>query len=737
MGRCDWRQVKPVASILSRAQHFGVPGLTLSMPVKSGVKPPHSKTCVACSGAYHGAIRPHVDFSSLAAWAIVRSVNFFEYQEDARRRTSLLVAYYAVAVALIILALYVVVAAILQYGLQSDTAGAQGLAALWNPVLFGWVALITGGLILAGTLYKMAALSSGGDTVAAMLGGRLVPTNTRDPAERRLLNVVEEMAIAAGTPIPRVYVLNDEEGINAFAAGLSPSNAVVAVTRGGIRRLTRDELQGVIAHEFSHILNGDMRLNLRLIGVLNGILLIALVGYGVFRGLTRGRVRMRSDKKGGGGAVIVAILAIALAMIVIGYIGVFFARLIKSAVSRQREFLADASAVQFTRNPDGIAGALKKIGGLFQGSRVESPHAEEASHLFFADGLKSSFLSLMATHPPLVERIRRLDPSFEGKFDRRGSGQEPSDEEVVAAAMDEEPAAFRRAAAPETIPVPPPLPSVNVEPARVVEQVGTLGRGHLTYAASLLSSLPAGLRESVRDPMSAQAVVFGLLLSKTPDIRDRQMNLLSTNARPAMHRETLRILPLVKNVGAEARLPLAELALGTLGHMSAPQYRTFRDLAVQLAGADAEIDLFEYVLLRIMTRHLDPLFGLGKRRTVRYSGLAPLADECSTLLSAIAWFGQDTPEAAAAAFRKGADELGVSPGLALLAGSKASLESMDTALEKLADADPASKQKLVAACAACVGFDGKVTVEEAEALRAVADALECPIPPFIDTAAAA
>lgn len=664
-----------------------------------------------------------------------KTMNFFEYQAQARRRTTLLVAYYAIAVLFIIFALYAVVTAVLHYSFFSKPDTGPDWTALWDPVLFGWVALGTGGLILVGTLYKMAVLSSGGDAIAAMLGGHLVPTNTRDPAERRLLNVVEEMAIAAGTQIPRVYVLNDEEGINAFAAGLSPANAVVAVTRGGIRRLTRDELQGVIAHEFSHILNGDMRLNLRLIGVLNGILLIALVGYGIFRGLTRGRVRMRSDKKGGGG-VIVVILAIALAMIVIGYIGVFFARLIKSAVSRQREFLADASAVQFTRNPDGIAGALKKIGGLFRGSRMESPRAEEASHLFFADGLTSSFLSLMATHPPLVERIRRLDPSFQGEFDRRDSGQEPAGEEVVAAAV-EEPATLRGRAASETIPTPPPLSSVNVEPARIIEQVGTIGRGHLMYAASLLSSLPAGLRESVRDPMSAQAVVFGLLLSKTPDVRERQMNLLSTHARPAVHRETLRILPLVKNVGEEARLPLAELALGTLGHMSAPQYRTFRDLAVQLAGADAEIDLFEYVLLRIMTRHLDPLFGLGKRRTVRYFGLAPLAEECSALLSAIAWFGQDTPEAAAAAFRKGADELGLSTALALLAGSKASLESMDTALEKLADAEPASKQKLVAACAACVGFDGKVTVEEAEALRAVADALECPIPPFIDTAAAA
>jgi len=664
-------------------------------------------------------------------------MNFFEYQADARRRTTLLVAYYALAVVFIILALYAVVAALVHYDALVTPEAPTNWLALWDPVLLGWVALGTGGLILVGTLYKIVALSAGGDSVATLLGGQPVSSNTQDPAERRLLNVVEEMAIASGARIPRVYVLNGEDGINAFAAGLSPANAVIAVTRGAIRQLNRDELQGVIAHEFSHIFNGDMRLNLRLIGVLNGILLIALVGYGIFRGLAQSRVRLRSDKKGGGGALILALLAVAVAMIVIGYIGVFFARLIKSAVSRQREFLADASAVQFTRNPGGIAGALKKIGGLLQGSRLEAPRAEEASHLFFANGLRSSFLGLMATHPPLAERIRRLDPTFQGEIERLGEDRGETDAGAFLASADEESAPLRLtdSAATESAP-PPPLPSISIEPAHVVGQVGTMAPEHLVYAAGLLSALPAGLREAVRDPVSAQAVVFGLLLSRAPQVRDRQLKVLESGARPALHRETVRLAPLVRNVRPEARLPLAELALGTLGHLFAPQYRTFRDLAVQLAGADAEIDLFEYVLLRIMTRNLDPLFGMGKRRAVRYSGLASLVGECSTLLSAIAWFGTEAADAASAAFAKGAAELGDVPGLALLSGSQASLETMDAALDRLADADPATKQKLVAACAACVSADGKVTVEEAEALRAVAEALECPIPPFVDTAAA-
>ena len=289
-------------------------------------------------------------------------------------------------------------------------------ADLWNPELFGLVAMGTSAVIAAGSLYKMAALSGGGHTVAELLGGRLLRADAATPAERRLLNVVEEMAIASGVPVPPVYLLENELGINAFAAGHAPGDAVVAVTAGTLARLSRDELQGVIAHEFSHILNGDMRLNIRLMGVLFGILVIGLTGWIIFRSTTGGYVRLGArddDRKGFN-----PLPLIGLALYVIGYVGVFFGNLIKAAVSRQREFLADASAVQFTRNPDGIAGALKKIGAVAEGSRIQDPHAEEASHMFFGDALSgwTELFGLLATHPPLVERIKRIDPSFDGDF---------------------------------------------------------------------------------------------------------------------------------------------------------------------------------------------------------------------------------------------------------------------------------------------------------------------------------
>src|SRR5690606_28971990 len=251
----------------------------------------------------------------------------------------------------------------------------------------------------------------GGSVVAGLLGGLPVNPATDDPDERRLVNVVEEMAIASGVPVPAIYVLPGEESINAFAAGYGVHDAAVAVTRGALKHLTRDELQGVIAHEFSHILNGDMRLNIRLIGLLHGLLLLALIG----RVLLRSGGRSRGRRKEKGGSVQVALIG--LGLVLLGYIGVFFGKLIKAAASRQREYLADAAAVQFTRNPEGIAGALKKIGALGAGSRIVHPRAEELSHLYFASGLRSSFAGLFATHPPLVERIRRIDPSFSGDFE--------------------------------------------------------------------------------------------------------------------------------------------------------------------------------------------------------------------------------------------------------------------------------------------------------------------------------
>ncbi len=349
-----------------------------------------------------------VNFWTATRSSLQRKWIFSSNRTKAHRKTKLLVFYFAIAVAALIVAVYFATLIIFN-GAQSHyhRSGEQPQLVLWNLQLFLGVAAGVLAVVFIGSAYKTAALAQGGSVVSEMMGGRLVKPNTTDPDERRLLNVVEEMAIASGIPMPQVYVMDEEDGINAFAAGHKPGDATVTVTRGCMKILSRDELQGVIGHEFSHILNGDMRMNLRLMGIIFGILCLAIIG----------RVLLQTARGGGRGRGQNPLPLLGLALLLIGYIGVFFGRLIQAAVSRQREFLADASSVQFTRNPGGITGALKKIGGLGEtGSRISHAHAEECSHMFFGNGISEPFIGLLETHPPLAERIRVFDPNFNGQF---------------------------------------------------------------------------------------------------------------------------------------------------------------------------------------------------------------------------------------------------------------------------------------------------------------------------------
>lgn len=635
-------------------------------------------------------------------------MNFFDYQEAARRQTRWLIFYYGLAVVLIILALYTVSAFLFHYGDAATETGVDW-AMLWDPALLGIVALATGGLIFFGSLFKIVSLSSGGEAVAQMLGGRPIAPDTTQFQEKRLLNVVEEMAIASGTPVPRVFVLDHENGINAFAAGFSTKDAIVGVTRGTLETLNREELQGVIAHEFSHILNGDMRLNIRLIGVLNGILVIALTGYWIFRIIGRASTGGSSRNKKGNPLILVLLLGVA--MMIIGYIGVFFARLIKSAVSRQREFLADASAVQFTRNPGGLGNALKKIGALMTGSRIQSPEAEAASHLFFANGLGESFLGLLATHPPLEARIRRLDPEFTGIITAPPPAPDTEEPTAQLAAQ----------------PSPDSLSTGTVSSATLVTQAGTLPATALSHAAQVVNGLPDALQAAARTPQQAQAVIFGLVLDNNPDMRAKQLADLADRATQAIQQETQSLLPLLDDLPRESRPVLASLATATLKQMDPAHYPAFRETVMHLVSSDSTVSLFEYMLLRMMLRNLDPQFKMGSRPRPRYNVLDAVQQEAGTVLSALAWFGTDNPAEAEASFAFGREKLGLQ-NLSLLPPEQASLQDMDKALDRLAETTPPVKEKLVTAFAATVSRDGVITPDELEALRAAADALDCPLP---------
>jgi Zn-dependent protease with chaperone function len=669
-------------------------------------------------------------------------MDFFTHQDVARKKTSLLVFYFFVATALIVMAVYWAVVTIFVVGqakMSKPRPGEQvsrpiGPEAFWQPQLLLWVTGGTVAVIALGTLYKTSSLRGGGETVARMLGGRPIDPSTRDLDERMLLNVVEEMAIAAGTPVPPVFVMDEESGINAFAAGWSPNDAVIGVTRGTIETLTRDELQGVIAHEFSHILNGDMRLNIRLIGILHGILLIALIGYGILRSMRHARFSSGSNKKGGGAALIVAMLALGVAFLIIGYVGVFFGKLIKSAVSRQREFLADASAVQFTRNPGGISGALKKIGGFAGGSRVKDEMAEEASHMFFGNALRASFLNMMSTHPPLDVRIKRIEPTFDGEFPEVNRVRRTARDlhrEDLGKTRDRQAATIRARAAGKT-PAEARAAAFAFAPAAAVASIGTLDAEHVDYAAGLVASIPERLTQAVHEPLGAVATVYCLLLDDDAIVRRVQLQSLADHADRPVYQEVQRLIPVMDQVAPESRLPLIDMAIPALCQMSGVQYRKFCETVHQMVHADEKINLFEFALERVMTRHLAPHFVKRKPPTMKYAALRPLLPTCSCLLSTLAHAGNRNADAAARAHSRGAGKLGrdgETP--ALLPLEQCSLKTFDQALDRLAQASPQIKKRVLEACAECIDSDGRVTIEEAELLRVVADSLDCPMPPLL------
>ena len=631
----------------------------------------------------------------------------------------MLVSYFVLAVVLIVLGLYLAAVALLAFG--GGQAGA-GPVAWWRPEIFLAMSTVTLAVIFLGSMYKTFELRAGGERIALMLGGRRINSNSTDFAERRVLNIVEEMALASGTPVPPVFLLDREEGINAFAAGFTPVDAVIGINRGTLNYLNRDELQGVIAHEFSHILNGDMRLNIRLIGILHGILLIAIIGYYMLRfGGVSGRSRRRNGKDGGAYLAIMGIAALA-----IGSIGLLFGRLIKAAVSRQREYLADASAVQFTRNPDSIAGALKKIGGVSVGSKMQSPEAETASHMFFGSAFSFMF-GAFATHPPLVGRIRRIDSQFDGRFPE----VRPLLEKKSRESDPKKKSRTGRRAARRPLDVFAGGDKLPIDPVLVMSGIGTLDTAHLAYSSDLIASMPRMLAEAVHDPFSGRAVVFAMLLDNDPGICESQLQLLREREGGPTHEETQKLAPTLAELGHAGRLPVIEMVQAALRDLSPDQYAHFRKSVKQLVAADQQISLLEFVLMRVLLLHLDRYFGRKKPPPVRYSTLRAVAGEAICLISALAHAGHADAATAEAAFDKVVSVFSPGGRAKLLSSGECGLRAISAALDKLAQSAPAVKKQLLQGALACVVADGQVTVAEAELLRAIAVSLDCPIPPIV------
>ncbi len=659
-------------------------------------------------------------------------MDFFAAEQRARKRTARLLVLFGFAVAGTVFAGYTATIVGLRvaghqarlgspYGYRSEDSGAADEEdPFWKPRVFLAVSLCTLAVIGLASLYKWSEYSTGGSAVAEGLGGRRVDPHTTDPHEHQLLNIVEEMAIASGLPVPAVYIMDEEPAINSFSAGLTSSDAVVTVTRGTLQKLSRDELQGVVAHEFSHILNGDMRMNVRVSAIIFGILVIGLAGRATLWSL-RGARFGSSRGKGGGG--VIAVLAIGLALLVIGYIGYFFGRLIQASVSRQREFLADASAVQFTRNPDGITGALKKIGGYAIGSTLETHRAAEIGHFFFAQAFVSNFGGLWATHPPLPARISAIDPRFDGNY------IEPP--EVVD--VSKEPWS-KVAHMPAAAPSPPPQALAAVG-AALAAAAGTLTPEGAAGAQAIRAQIPAGLRTAARSPHDAPILLYGLLLDPDEAVRQKQMaSVAASPGSDALH-ALQQLDPALRQLKPAHKLVLLQLAMPALKALPPTALGSFAGTLDDLVQAQGRVSTFDFALQRLVLRALAVNRDPSAAITQIYSFQAVTA-EISVVLSALAHASSDDAAAAERAFAEGAAQLKLIQGsLSFLPEAESSLVKLDAALDKLATSSGPIKQRLLMAAAHVVSADGVLLTAAAELLRAVAASLDVPVPPMSAVAA--
>jgi Zn-dependent protease with chaperone function len=638
-------------------------------------------------------------------------VDFYARQEAARRTTRWLMLAFLVSVALVVAAIDVIV--VVLFGVSEPQASPAG------AVLFTTVAVLA--VICGASLFKTLSLRAGGSVVARSLGGSRVERNTRDPALRRLHNVVEEMAIASGVAMPEIYVLENEDGINAFAAGNSPADAAIAVTRGAATLLSRDELQGVVAHEFSHILNGDMRLNLRLLGWTFGLLAIAIIARIVMQTAPHGGGR--GSRRDGAGALLLA----ALAVMVLGYIGVFFGRLLQAAVSRHRERLADASAVQFTRNPGGLSGALLKIAGTGPGSRLVTPQAEEVAHMLFAAGLPRLF----ATHPSLEERLKELDPKFR-----------ESDLAALAAAAARDAQRLRQENAANTGPAaqasplaqrpavggPAPVAALASEAAAIAAQAGTIASEQVRYAAKVRESIPEGVREFVDSADHARALTLAVLLSKSPQLQATQRRLLESAYGPGIAAHVFAQRELAQSLAPELRLPAVQQLFPSLRRLSLEERQKLREVVSQLALADARVDVFECCLSLLLASTLYD--ELEARPQHGSASLLQETDAIHVLFCVLATQGARDAAQAARAYEAGISVVlpGHRPAYGDVRDWPAALRD---ALARLVHLRPFAKKVLIEGLVRCIAHDRTLAVAEAELLRTVCSVLHCPLPPIL------
>ena len=693
------------------------------------------------------------------------TMNFFEHQKQAKTRTSLLVFLYIAAMIATILAVHSVVAGF------ASAAGGEGMSdyreTWFNPQLLLIDSIILFLVIGGVSLGKIIQLKQGGgDGVALSLGGTRINKGNADFAERRLLNIVEEMALASGVRIPNVYVLREEPSINAFAAGFTPNSSVVAVTRGALDYLNREELQGVIAHEFSHILHQDTALNLKLIGFLFGLEFMVLIGLFFFRigPAFLGGERRSSDKDNSGASIGLVLMGFGVALMVIGLIGQLFSNLIRMAISRQREFLADASAVQFTRNPMGIASALKKIGCPNIGSKIHNSGSAEASHMFFGS---VGFSGLFNSHPDLSERIRRIDPSFDGTYPKEVAKLDPmtlqkedtdGKKPTFADRLPEQlknlpdvtagrvPGAAGTAAgtilAGSILPemtagfsAAPPSGAPAIEGASpeavaetLLDGIGQPAAKSLRYAESLLEAIPGYWRSCAAEPLGAEAIVCALFLSEDDQRRQRQWDYFITHAPAALQAKTHQLYQLTAQIPSTMVIPIVELTYPTLKSIGRREYLSFRQLADGMIRAGGGIHPLGFMVYAALVRDLDHAFGVS-RRVHRYSHMVhALREPFVTLMSHFAYAGSDDIAEARRAFSLGCRAVGINA--ELLRAEECTHANLMKSIQILDETTDELRRRFLDAFFRCIAADGYITEREGELIRIVSAYFECPMPSF-------
>lgn len=617
------------------------------------------------------------------------SMNFFHHQDIARRNTRLLGILFSLAVILLV-SLVALLVAVFIGGVEYQQTAPGGTIEPSEWYLHWDVILASAGVALSvigfAVLYKWVVLRPGGKVVAEHLGGRRLTPNSKDPLERKVLNVVEEMAIAANMPVPPVYMLDKEPAINAFAAGYSPRDAVIGITRGAAEKLTRAQLQGVVAHEIAHILNGDMRLNIRIIAILNGILFISHAGYLLLR---FGALGGRRDGKNA------AIPLLGLGLLILGAIGVLFGNIIKAAVSRQREYLADASAAQFTREPEALSGALQQIGVAQKkgaGSKIENPNADETAHLFFGQAV-NKWMSVMATHPPLQDRIKRLEPSWDGTFKanspQRQQEPEPSAQDKQAASRAQQEQFVRK----------------------------------LTGLAAALT-LPDDVVEDARDPEHAKAVVLTMLLSENAQTREQQLGLLKARLTDALYNDVSAHIDSIKSLPLEQQLPLSELVMPALKMMDAKQAQWFLNLMQEMIDVDAQTSLYEWCLYQIIWRYLQSEHARSSLNVRQYRSRR--SHDAQLTLSVLAHFGNSDDNATHSAFARGAEQF--SMGLTMYSSEQLNFSDLSYSLSRIDQWQALEKEKIVNAWVACARADGDINAIEQKLLFTLCACIGEPLP---------